>query len=165
MPHGVLLESPAPLNRRVYLLRRDRSFLDQPVREHRGGGPVKKVEHPVVDPTKPYAKLVDAVPEIISLGPAEFVSKLFEACQLDPTLGLSPRRQAIQPVEQRDGTVVLGVAKRPSLQASLPPIVSQYCDAKSSGFVGILKPVRNGVYERLRWILRPAARLYQQLPG
>ena len=92
MPLGGLLESPAPLNRGGYFLRRDRSLLDQAMREHRGGRPVKKVEHPIVDATQAYAKFVDAVPKIISLGSTEFVPKLLETCQLDPALGLSPRR-------------------------------------------------------------------------
>jgi hypothetical protein len=61
---------------------------------------VKKVEHPIVNALEAYPKLINAIAQIIGLRPAQFVSDLFEALNLQSALILSPGWESIKPLQQ-----------------------------------------------------------------
>ena len=76
------------------------------LRDNAGGTPVKKVEHAVVHAAVLGAKLVDSIAQIIHLGAAQLVAKLFKAVETDHALRSRHRGERSQPVNEWDLSIL-----------------------------------------------------------
>jgi hypothetical protein len=79
------------------------------VRNHGGAVPVKELQHAVVDPSQSNAKFVNVVSQVVSFRAAEFVPQLLEAGKLYAALNKGAARQPVQPLQERNGSILLPV--------------------------------------------------------
>src|SRR5262249_34233626 len=81
----------------------------KPVRKNGSDVPMKEVEHPVIDSLKPHAKLVNAIPEVVGLGPSELVAKFAKSLNLYSALVLDLSGQSVEPFKKGNGSVIIPV--------------------------------------------------------
>ena len=82
----------------IDLLRRHLPFFHQAVGKNHGDIPVKEVEHSIIHSLKFNPKLVNAVPQVICLGPPEFITQLLQPLDFDTAFVANFLRETVKPL-------------------------------------------------------------------
>src|SRR5437879_3207787 len=70
---------------------------------------MKEVEHAVIHSAKADAQLVDAVPQVVGLGAAQFVAQLSQPLDFDTAFIERFLRETIEPVQEGNGPILFPV--------------------------------------------------------
>jgi hypothetical protein len=93
---------------------------------------VGKVQDPKVHVLTADAKLVNPVPQVVSLRPAQFMSQLAQSLQPEEAFRLRFDRQLAVPVEKRARAIFIAVQNDGGLR-HLSLVYSQNCDMARRG--------------------------------
>jgi hypothetical protein len=90
-------------------------FFRQPVREDCRDSSVKEVENSIVDVLKANSQFLYSVAEKVGFRPTQLMAHFRESLDSDSALVLRPRRQAVEPFQNRHCAVGLAIENDPSL--------------------------------------------------
>jgi len=129
------LEALLALNRPVDLLRGYCPFFHNAVGDDRSHRPMEEIQDPEMHVLKADAKLVNPIPQVISLRAAQLMSQLAQSFKPEEAFRLRFDRQLAVPVEKRAGAIFLAVQNDGGLWHS-PLVYSQHCDMATRGRLG-----------------------------
>lgn len=107
MSRGVFFVFSLSFQGLIYLLRRNLTLFGRPVRHHSYSFAAEEIQDPILDFVMPEPKFVNAVSEIVRLGPVKIRAKILEVFQDRKTFVLHLLGLLVKPFLERLGSVHL----------------------------------------------------------
>jgi hypothetical protein len=121
-------------DRTVDVLGGNPPLFHETVRNHGGDILVKEIKYPVIHGPEANAQLVNAVAQVIGFRAAQLMPKLPKPLQLDTAFIKHSIRKTIEPVQDRDGAVIIAIENdRYSRHPYLLDHCSHVCEQWSRG--------------------------------